>query len=259
LISLLPTEHGAYGQIAFPLLTAFMVAGASTSGMLIAAAAIAGFLAHEPAAILIGLRGARARRDLWRRAIGWLGCCLAIGISAGAAALLTIEPAARWSIGLPLAPALVLAAAAARGEEKSWAGEVAAALAFSGTAIPVAMAAGATAEAAMSVAVPFALVFPASTLAVRVVILRVRRGGDPRATMATRRAVLSLVAGGAAALAVAAASGLLASSVLVSAVPGLVTATVIAARPPAPVHLRTIGWTLVAMSVITAAIVVMTA
>ena len=57
--SLLPKEHGAYGQIAFPLATAFVVAGVSTAGLLLAAAVVAGFLAHEPAAVLLGLRGAR--------------------------------------------------------------------------------------------------------------------------------------------------------------------------------------------------------
>ena len=258
-MSLLPNEHGAYGQITFPLITAFVVAGVSTSGLLIAAAVTAGFLAHEPAAILFGLRGPRARRELRQRAIPWLGCCLAIGLSAGVGALMTTDTAARWSIGVPVAPALVLAVATARGEEKSWQGEVAAALAFSGAAIPVALSAGAPAEAAVAVAIPFALLFVASTLAVRIVILRVRRGGDPQATTATRRAALSLAGGGAAALAVLTAAGLLGASVLVAAAPGLVTAAVIAAHPPAPTHLRTLGWTLVAVSVVTSAIVVMTA
>ena len=60
-------------------------------------------------------------------------------------------------------------------------------------------------------------------------------------------------------MAVAAASGLLSSAVLVAAAPGLLTAAVIATWPPSPAHLRTIGWTLVAVSAITAAIVVVTA
>ena len=257
--SLLPKEHGAYGQLAFPLLTAFIVAGASRGGLLIAAALVAGFLAHEPAAILLGLRGPRARRGLRQRAMPWLECCLVIGVLAGAGALLIIDTATRWSIAVPVVPALALAVATTRGEEKSWHGEVAAALAFSGAAIPVAMAAGTAAAAAVAVAAPFALVFVASTLAVRVVILRVRGGGDPRAATATRRAALSFAGGATAALLVLAASGLLRSSVLVAAVPGLLTAAVIAACPPAPAHLRRIGWSLVAVSVITAAIVVVTA
>jgi Cu/Ag efflux pump CusA len=47
---LLPKEHGAYGQIAFPLATAFAVAGVSAAGLFLCITAVAGFLAHEPAA-----------------------------------------------------------------------------------------------------------------------------------------------------------------------------------------------------------------
>ena len=78
----LPKEHGAYGQVAFPLATAFGVAGVSTDGLLLSATVIAGFLAHEPAAIVLGLRGSRAKRELGASAIVWLCCCLATGIAA---------------------------------------------------------------------------------------------------------------------------------------------------------------------------------
>jgi hypothetical protein len=259
LMSLLPKEHGAYGQITFPLATAFVVAGVSPAGLLFAAAVIAGFLAHEPAAVLLGLRGGRARRQMSGSAVQWLACCLIIGTVAGAGALLTIAPAARWSTAIPVVPALLLAIATGRGQDKSSTGEVAAAVAFSAAAVPISMAGGASAETAAGVAIPFALFFTASTLAVRVVILKVRRGGDPLAATATRRAAFFLCGAAAAALAVAAATGKLSSSVLVSAAPGLVTATIVAARPPTPIHLRKLGWTLIAASVGTAALVIATA
>ena len=259
LMSLLPKEHGAYGQITFPLATALVVAGVSPAGLLFATAVIVGFLAHEPAAVLLGLRGARARRQMSGSAVHWLTCCLIIATVAGAGALLTIAPAARWSIAIPVVPALLLAIATGRGQDKSLRGEVTAALAFSAATVPVSVAGGASAETAAGVAIPFALFFTASTLAVRVVILKVRRGGDPLAATATRRAALFLCGGATAALAVAATTGQLSSSVLVSAAPGLVTAAVVAARPPAPIHLRKVGWTLIAASVATAALVIATA
>src|SRR5688500_4144735 len=106
--TMLPREHGAYGQVAFPILTAFLVSDITVAGLLIAAAVVAGFLAHEPAAVLLGLRGTRARRDLQQRAAWWLGCAAAVGGIAGAGALLTLNPAARWSLAVPLAPALLL-------------------------------------------------------------------------------------------------------------------------------------------------------
>ena len=255
-MSLLPREHGAYGQITFPLLTALAVAGVSTAGLLFIACVVAAFVAHEPATVLLGFRGPRARRELHQRARWWLGSCLAVCAVTGLGALVAIAPPARWSFAVPALPALLLVSTTVRGREKSWLGEAAAAVAFSGAAVPVAMAAGASLTTAALVAIPFALFFVASTLAVRAVILRVRGGGDPRASSATRRAALSLCVVAAAALAVLGMTGALPLSILVAAAPGLLTAAVIAASPPSPTRLRTVGWTLVAMSVVTAAVVI---
>jgi hypothetical protein len=253
-----PKEHGAYGQVTLPLLTAFLVAGVSAGGLLIAVAVVAGFLAHEPAAILLGLRGPRAKRELQQRATTWLAGAAVIGVAAGIGALLMLESAARWSVAVPLVPALLLGVATVRGDEKSWHGETAAALAFSGAAVPVALAASAPIVTGAAVAIPFALLFVASTLAVRVVILRVRGGGNERAMKATRRAALALVGGASAALAVSVSTEYLPAAVLITPAPGLLTAAVVASHPPAPHRLRALGWTLVAVSVATAALVIAT-
>ncbi len=58
-MSLLPKEHGAYGQMAFPLATAFAVAGMNAPALLIGVAVLAGSLAHEPVLVLLGMRGTR--------------------------------------------------------------------------------------------------------------------------------------------------------------------------------------------------------
>jgi hypothetical protein len=100
------------------------------------------------------------------------------------------------------------------------------------------------------------LLFVASTLAVRVVIVRVRGGGDPRAARFTRRAALSVAAAGGLLVVLTTAVGLTPASVIAAAAPGLITAAVVAMYPPAPGHLRTLGWTLVAVSAMTTAIVV---
>ena len=254
--SLLPKEHGAYGQISFPLVAAFIVGGVSASGLLIAAATVVGFLAHEPALVLLGMRGSRAKRDLRDRATRWLVACLVIGAAAAVAGVLALDAAVRWALAVPAVPAVVLAVATIRGREKSWYGETAAAVAFSGVAVPVTMAAGAATSTALSVAIPFALLFVASTLAVRVVILRVRRGGDPRASALTRRAALSLALAGGAGVAVMSAMDVVAASAVAAAAPGLLTAAFIALRPPAPANLRPLGWMLVAVSLLTTAIIV---
>jgi hypothetical protein len=254
-----PKEHGAYGQISFPLVTALAVAGVSVGGLLLTAAAVAGFLAHEPASVLLGLRGPRARRELRGTAVRWLVICAVAGVAAGAGAWVAVEPAARWALLVPLAPAILLTVAMFQGRERSAYGEVVAALAFSGVAVPVSLAAGEPWPTGLAVAIPFALLFATTTLAVRVVILRVRGGGNPRATSATRRAVYVLAGSAVVALAALTATGVLPVSVVVSAAPGLLTGTFITANPPPPTRLRALGWTLVTVSVVTAAIVMTTA
>jgi hypothetical protein len=163
-----------------------------------------------------------------------------------------MQPAARWSLLVPLVPALLLTVAIVQGREKTTFGEVTTAIAFAGVAVPVVLAAGRTWPVAAIVAVPFALSFIAGTLAVRVVILRVRGGGDPRAMRHTRHAAFGLVACATAALAIATGTSVLPAAVLIAAAPGLLMGAAIAARPPAPSRLRTIGWTLVAVSFLTA-------
>jgi hypothetical protein len=147
----LPQEHGAYGQVAVPLITALGVAGVSRAGLLLSAAVIAGFLAHEPAAIMLGVRGARAQRELGARATWWLGCCLAIVIISGIATVIVLDPLVRWSLSLPAIPALLLVVAMVLGREKSWYGEAAVALACTGVAVPVSMGAGAPIDVALAV------------------------------------------------------------------------------------------------------------
>ncbi len=256
--SLFPREHGAYGQVAFPLIAAFGVAGASTSGVLIAVTVIAAFLAHEPALVLLGYRGPRAKRELRSRASRWCVLSLLVALATAVGAATTIEPGVRWSLTVPFVPAAFLFAALVKGKEKTWHGEVATGLAFSAVAVPITMSAGVPQPTAWAVVLPFALLFVASTLAVRAVVVRVRGGGDPKAASLMRLAALCLVIGGAGALAGLEAARLVPNA-LIAAAPGLVTAGVIAVRPPSPVHLRTVGWTLVAVSALTTAIVVLAA
>jgi YwiC-like protein len=253
-----PREHGAYGQIAFPLITAFLVGGMSSAGLLLAVAVIAGFLAHEPAAVVLGHRGSRAQRERGGTAARWLVCCLAFLVAAGAAAVALIPSSARWSLAVPAAPVLLLAVAMIRGREKSWYGEVATALAFSGVVVPVMLAAGARLDAAWIVATTFALLFVATTLAVRAVILRVRGGGNAPAAAAARRFALAISLAAIAVTIALTVTGRVASSLPVSAAPGLCAAAVLAARPPPATRVRAIGWTLIAVSCLTLGLLVAT-
>jgi hypothetical protein len=247
-MTLLPREHGAYGQLTLPLLTAFGAAGISESGLLLAGSALAAFVAHEPASILLGLRGPRARRELRGVAASWLACCTGIVAS--------MEADTRWSLAVPAVPAMVLAAATVHGRGKSWYAEVAAAAAFAGLAVPVTLAAGAPLDQAAAIGASFALIFIAGTLAVRAVILAVRGGGSPRATSLTRRAAVAVTGGGIAGLAWLTALDALPPAALAAVTPGLLMTLLIAARSPHTAPLRSIGWTLVAASTLTAVVLV---
>lgn len=255
--ALLPKEHGAYGQMAFPLVTALGVAGVTPAAMLAAVAIVAGFLAHEPALVLLGLRGPRARRELGPAALPWLALLGAITTVGGISALLLTPSACRWTFALPLAPSLLVMAAIAKREEKSGHAEIAVALTFALAAVPLCVAGGGTLRQAAAIAVPFALIFVAGTLAVRTLILRVRGGGNPGAMRATRAAALIFIVCGVAATAMAIRSGWIPSSALVAAGPGLVLAAAVALTSPSPKHLKTIGWLLVGASTIAAIVAMM--
>ena len=241
----LPKEHGAYGQLAFPLVTAMAASSASVPAGLIALSAVACFLAHEPLLVLLGMRGPRAKREQRRLACIWLS---ALSVSAGCAAALALvwlPASARWPLLVPVIPAIPVAVAIAGGKEKTWPAEVGVSLAFSGAALPVAMAAGATIPSAATIATVFALNFVLATLGVRGVILGIRGGGDPVAVRSTRRAVLTLACAVPMAIVLACLGGLLPWTAPAATVPGVATAVWLVASPPPASRLRALGWVLV--------------
>ncbi|MGH9146652.1 MAG: YwiC-like family protein, partial [Vicinamibacterales bacterium] len=185
-------ENTADGQLAFPLVTSFAVAGVTTASLLIAVAAVAAFLAHEPLLVLLGRRGTRAKREERSRAVAWLAMTGTMAAGAGFVGFWSLSPDTRWSLALPLLSAIFVAVAIIAEREKSAAAEVAVASAFSLLAVPICLAANASLSAALAVGIAFALVFVVGTLAARVIVLRVRGGGDPRAARSTRMTVLVL-------------------------------------------------------------------
>jgi hypothetical protein len=255
-VSLLPKEHGAYGQLLIPIVTAVGVAGASAGALLIATTAAAGFLGHEPAAVLLGARGERMRRERRSQATAALVVCALIGGIAAVAAFRWMSVSARLSLLIPGIPVVLVGGLLLGRREKTWYGEVVAASALCLMAVPVAMASGVSVQTALAVAVPFLAMFSASTLAVRALIARVRGGGDPAAARRAQRAALGVTAVSAGAIVVVCSAGLLPASTMVAAAPGLILATVLALRPPPATRLRAVGWTLVGASICTALILI---
>jgi hypothetical protein len=256
---LAPREHGAYGQLALPILTALGAAGVTVAALLLVACAVAAFVAHEPASVLLGLRGPRMRRELRTVARRRLAGSAGIAAASGAITVLSMEAGTSWSLAVPALPALVFGILTMRGREKSWPGEVAAAAAFAALAMPVSMAAGAAPRSALAITLPFAVLFVAGTLAVRTVVLRVRGGGDVQAASRMRRGAAGVAVAGMAGLAWLAARDVMPPAAPLAAAPGLTLALAIAARPPHPSRLRALGWTLVAACGFAAAVLVILA
>ena len=103
--ALLPKEHGAYGQLAFPAVTACASSGVTAATLLLIGAIVGGFLAHEPILILSGRRGERVRVAQRAFALPWLVSLIALTVLAGGAALILMPAPLRWSVAAPVVPA----------------------------------------------------------------------------------------------------------------------------------------------------------
>lgn len=239
--SLAPKEHGAYGQLGLPLVAALAMGRPSLAAAGLTAAALAAFLAHEPALLLTGQRGTRALREdggRARRRLALLGAVTALG---GAGGLWLAPQAARLAALAPLGLAVLLAPFVLRGAEKTAPGELLAAATLAAAALPVALAAGVAPALAWSAWAAWCMAFAASTLAVRAVIAHARnpRGLASRlAAPLTACAVAAALAGG----------GVLLPAAALGAAPMLLLALAVAARPPSPRSLKRVGWSLVAAS-----------
>lgn len=242
--SLLPREHGAWGQLALPLAAGLALGRPGAAALLLSLAIVLAFLAHEPLLVVAGQRGRRTRDALGARAARRLAL-LGAGAAAAGGAGLALAPAARLALApAALLGAVVLALALAR-HEKTTAGEILVAGALAACAAPVALAAGAPARWAWSAAFTWAVAFAAATLPVRAILLRARTKGEVDRRPAAAAGVAALVA-----LAVAgAARGLVPWAAALATLPVTLAALALTAAPVRPQRLTAVGWSIVAASV----------
>jgi hypothetical protein len=244
--SLVPHEHGAWGQLLLPLACALLMGRRGPAALLLAAAVVLAFVAHEPLLVLLGQRGVRARAEDGPRARRWLAALSAAAAVAGAAGILLAPPAARLALLLPLALGGLVAWLVRRRLEKTVGGELAVAAALASAGAAVALAGGAAPAAVLAALLAWLAAFAASTLAVHAVLVRARsKGGrDPGPLHAAGAALLGAAAAG------LAAAGLPLALPLAAAPPVLVSVAVCLLRIPAR-HLRPLGWTLAGASTAT--------
>jgi hypothetical protein len=249
--SLLPHEHGAWGQLAMPLLTALAIGRPGAAALLLTVAVVLAFVAHEPLLVVLGQRGRRVKAEEGARAARWLATLGALAAATGLAGIVLAPQAARLALALPAVLAAVVAGLVASRLERTTVGEIVVAAALASAGWAVALAGGAAPEAAVAALLAWILAFAAATLAVRVILERVRSKGarDPGRRNAALAALLALAA---AALSWAG----LPRALAIATFPTAAFAIVVCLARFSPKRLRELGWALVGSSAVTMVILV---
>lgn len=248
---MLPREHGAYGQLLVPVLTAMAMGQPTLAALALAISASAAFIAHEPLMILIGRRGVRARDAQRPKALTWLLLCGTASIGLGASGVARLPEAHRWTVLVPVALAGAAALEIARGRERSTSGEIVVAAALASVSFPVSIAAAVATAEALTCALAFMAAFVAATLGVRAVIGATRRSGAPAGGVLALGLVAML-----AALAGLAGGGVILPAGVWAAAPVVAIALALVLALPSARYLRPIGWTLVGATTLAGVILV---
>ena len=174
---LLPKEHGAYAQLAFPLLTGLALAVPAPSTLALGGAAVAFFLANESAAILLGARGMRLKDQEGSRARVWGSILLGFGSILGAVGVVAGWPEIWPSVLLPAAAGILLVPMALTGRQKTLVGEFLVITAFATLVLPMAAASGVDPTRAALTAAVWWVSFGLGTLEVHALKARHKKTG----------------------------------------------------------------------------------
>jgi hypothetical protein len=246
--SLLPREHGAYAELAFPLLTALTIAQPTVAGAAFALSAVAWFLAHEPLAVTMRMRGARVLAESGDRARRRVLALAALGASAGTLALAAAPAAARWAAVIPLGAVVLLVPAYVLRRHKTLSAEALVVLAFAGMVLPVSIAAGVEWRTGLIVAGVWFVSLMLGTLAVHALKDRHKHGRDagslPRLSPALGGVSAAVALG-------VAAKGLMPWPIALALVPPALLTTTLGSVHIHPRHLKRVGWSLVAANTVT--------
>ncbi|MGD2134674.1 MAG: YwiC-like family protein [Gemmatimonadales bacterium] len=251
--SLLPREHGAYAELAFPLVTGLLVAPGAAAAWAFAGSAVAWFLLHEPVAILTGRRGRRLQGSLGRaaRVRGvWLA---ALGTVVGAVAVLLAPPAGRVAVLAPLGLSIVMVPVVLRGRQKTVWAEFVIVAAFAAMVLPMAVSGGASWRYAWQAALVWFLSFVLGTVAVHAIKARHKQVSRAVWTISATPGLAAALIGGAIGAVV---WDLLEPLVAVAVVPPALAVLAVHLIRVHPRRLVRVGWLLTVANVVTLALLV---
>ncbi len=239
--SLWPREHGAYIQLLLPLVTALIATQPGLAAISLASGAGLAFLASEPLRVLLGDRGPRMQ-ELARRRARWR--LVALGTSALIAGSLGLALGPRsslWTSLLVAPPIGFLVNAARRRTLDTLGGELVAAVALCGAAAPVAVAGGMAIGDALVMWCAWSLAYVTTVIAAHHVIA-CHRGAKPLGYARRWGALVGVALGTLIAF----------DSTAWFAAPLVGVALAVIALTPAATRLRTIGFTFLAGSAVSA-------
>jgi hypothetical protein len=243
---LLPKEHGAYFQLGVPAVTALAMGRLTGSALLFVCCAAAMFLGHESLLVLLGRRGARAKREDGPRAARGLALLAPVALAAGVTAW-SIAPSGIGALPLlPLCMAAIVGALVAYRIERTTLGEIAVGAALSSAAMPVAYSAGVATGDAWTAWVAWIVAAAAGTCAVRSILPAQKKTTGPRA----RVGLIVVILLGAFAVATRWPTAGLAFA------PTVLLAILWIAVAPHPRQLRRVGWSLAAGTLAASAILI---
>ncbi len=248
---LIPREHGAYGQLLFPLIAALAIGHVTVGAVLLALAVSGAFLAHESLLVVLGQRGSRAAREQAQDAKSTLAVFGGLWLVCGIGALWLMPRQAVPYLALPIVLGAQVMFVVFMHRERTTPGEILVGAALASSSLPVALECGVALRDAVTVVLVFALVFATATIAVRAVIGRVSKAGGP-STMVAAACAMGVVGG----LAALVSARVIASVAPWGALPVCLVALGLAMRPPSPKQLRIVGWTLVGATLLTTLILI---
>ncbi len=236
-----PKEHGAYAILAIPMVTAFLIAGATWPGICVAAAAVAGFLANEPLLVAWGQRGKRAQRST-PLARSRLLILLTVTILCGSAAFAIATAPVRIALVACLAAAVGTFALAAAGFYRTLSFQLFAIVGLSLPSVAIFLSGGLSFSSGLMFWGVWLLGFPATTVAVRSVIA---------AQKSQSRRFCDFIL-------IPISLGVLASpfplmSWAAPAIPMIAASWYLRIYPPPARHLKRVGWALVLSTIATGA------